>query len=248
MIAAMLVCTATSCSQALGAGPAKTSAVETNSLETILSSTNLTHGAAATNLYARHRIYINQKGSLDSKYDVVRDFANDYELISKIAECLIDSKMTLRKQKDGSYLYTNPDNDTSRLWVVHDRFSEDMFQGVYYFTGSRMFWDFEALVYLESKPNKKGGIEFDARIFADSGSAIARLLSKISFVKSYFARESTSVITQFDSVYEMLFKDPKENMEKIMQHRDPRSRIYFSDDEIEKIRRLYDTISTDDKK
>lgn len=215
----------------------------TNSLETILNSSSNTNAAA---LYKKYRIFIEKKGSLESSYDLVRQFSTEYELISKLAECLIDSKLSLRKQPDKSYLYNNGEDETSKLWVVYDHVSTNRFSGVYYFTGERFFSNFEALLHLESRPNSEGGIDFDGKIYADSESRIFRLMSKLSFVKSYFSSQATEVATRFDDVYREMTKDPEGNLKKIMNHRDPKGKIYFSDDEIERIIKFYNAVK--DKK
>lgn len=211
-------------------------------LEQILSNTNLPQAAAASNVYSRSSVHIAPKGRLKARYDAVYDFAREYVLISKIAECLVDSKYYFRANTNGSYVYTNPSDETSTAWVLQDLSSTTFFSGAYYFTGERTFWDFEALLYVESVPAKEGGIEFEADIYAYSTSKLFRFLSIIPGVRKYFASEATKVITQFDVVYTKLMEDPEGNLRKILEFKDDKGSSYFKDDELEKVLQFYNRI------
>jgi len=215
------------------------------SLEEMLSE-NIVTNAAATNLYAKHSIFLNPKGSLKSDFRVVNEFATDYELISKLAECLADSDVSVRKQDDGSYIYLNKKSKgSSKLWVLYDHSATNQFAGLYYFTGKKAFFNFKTLLYLNSTPKEDGSISFDGKIYADTDSAIANIASKIWFVRNFILGESNELISQFDTIYSQMMENPEENLKRIMQFRDPKGKIYFSGKDIEKLNRFYESLKKD---
>jgi hypothetical protein len=193
-------------------------------------------------LYDTHRIHIHHENSLESKFEIVPVFGTDYELISKISECISNSQFSIRKQLDGSYLYTNNKKETANLWVVYDQIAKDSFEGLYYLSGNRSFFDFNMLLHIQSKPNSDENISFRMDIYADTSSRLLRTFSKLSFVRNYIIREASRIITEFDNIYEHLTNNPEHNMLRFNEYRNPDNSLYFSDDDMKKIKEFYNMI------
>jgi multidrug efflux system outer membrane protein len=216
--------------------------VSSDALRQILrNATNLACAAAAENTFVNHTVFLTPKGSLKARYDFVSVFSTEYELVAKLAECLAGSSVRLRKQEDGSYLYIKKSNERFSIRVLHDECDDRHFQGVYYITADWVFITMRALLHLECRPDSQGAIEYSAHIYSDSDSRIMNLVSKIPFVQHYLTHEVDDVVTKFDIMYAEMLRAPGEDMKKVMQFRDPKGSVYFSDHDIELINRFLDT-------
>ena len=217
--------------------------VSTNDLlHILLNATNSPFAASAMSVYRKHTVFLDPQGSLTARFDVVGLFSTEYELMSKLAECLVGSQVKVRRQPDGSYLYINERKDRFTIHVIHDECDTGHFQGVYYFTGDRRFYTLEVLLHLESKPNRDGSIRYGAHIYADSDSRFVNFLSKIPFVRHYLIYEVNDVVAKFDIVYGQMLRDPRANLRKVMQCRDPKGMLYFSDQDIEMTTKFVDKL------
>jgi hypothetical protein len=108
-----------------------------------------------------------------------------------------------------------------------------------------VFVKLKALMHLESRPGRDGGIEYDARIYAGSDSPLFNFFTRLSLIKSYLADEVTSVVTEFDAVYDEMLKTPDANLRKLLEFRDPKADLYFTDQEIETARKCVGTLLDD---
>lgn len=226
-----------------GQAPDTALVVSTNDLVRILQkATNLTFVGSAWKTYRRHTVFLDRDGTLKARFDLVSVFSTEYELLSKLAECLVGSTVRLRKQPDGSFLYLKDGKDKFIIRVIHDESAPDHFRGVYYLTGERSFFRMEALLHVESRPNRQEGIDYAAHVYANSDSRILNLLARIPFVKRYLAGEMDDVVAKFDVLYAEMLLDPRANLQKLMKFRDPAGRIYFSDPDIEMTTRFVDTL------
>jgi hypothetical protein len=216
--------------------------VSTNDMLRILTNvTNFSCAASGKSVYLNHTVFMEPRGSLKARFDFVTAFSTEYELLSKLAECLAGTTVMVRKQPDGSYLYINASKEKSIIRVIHDECDSNHFEGVYFITVDRTFINVEALLHLETRPDRQGAIKYGAHIYADSDSRIMNLLSRIPFVKRILIREVNSVVTKFDVMYARMLNDPHENLRKVMELRDPKGVIYFSDHDIRLINRFLAT-------
>jgi hypothetical protein len=216
--------------------------VSTNDLVRILrNATNLACAAAAEKTYQKHTVFLNPKGNLKARFSFVSVFSTEYELVSKLAECLAGSTVRVRKQPDGSYLYVNASKDRFIINVIHDECDKSHFQGVYYITGDWGFATLEALLHLESKPDPDGAIKYAVNIYADSNSLTYNLFARIPFVKRYLTHEVNDVVAKFDAMYLQMLSNPRENLPKVMQCRDPGAILCFSDRDIELVKGFVNT-------
>lgn len=211
----------------------------TNELVRILgAASNLAYISEATNLYANHTVLLTPAGRLKARFEMVSVISTEYELLSKLAECLIGSRVRVRRQEDGSYLYTNEDGHPYIIRVIRDECGPGRYRGVFYLTGRKLFSNLRALVHLESRPGEDGGIEYGAQIFASSGSGVLNFFARIPFIRNMLMEDVATVVSKFDAVYYDMLKDPKEHFERVKKHRDPAVDPYFTDREIEITRRL----------
>ncbi|MBA4388096.1 MAG: hypothetical protein C0404_08955, partial [Verrucomicrobia bacterium] len=204
--------------------------------------TNLSCTAAAERVFRKYSVLLKPEGSLQARFDIVSSFATEYELVSKLAECLAGSAVRVRKQPDGSLLYVSESKDKYTIDVIHDEVDTNHFQGVYYITAEWRFFTMEALLHLESRPGREGGIKYGVRIYANSDSRILSILARFSFVDRYLLREVNDVVAKFDTVYGQMLQDPLENQKKLLEYRDPKATIYFTDPEIDLIKDFVDQL------
>lgn len=217
--------------------------VSTNDLVRILrGATNVPFAAAAELIYRKHTVFLNPKGDLRARFDHVSVFSTEYELVSKLAESLVGSSVRVRKQPDGSYLYISDTKDKYAIHVIHDESDAKHFQGVYYIVAKRRFLTLKALLHLESRPDREGRIKYAVHIYSDSDSWILNLVSRISFVKHYLIHEVSDVVANFDSMYSTMLQNPQEGLQKLMKLRDPAGSVYFSDSDLELVKKFVDNL------
>ena len=217
--------------------------VSTNDLARILlGATNCPGAPAARRLYADHAISLNPHGNLRARFDLVSIFSTQYELLSKLAECLVASPVKVRRQPDGSYSFLSQTGQKYLIQIIHDECDSLHFQGVYYITGQRLLVRLEALLHLESRPNARGGIEYGAKIYAGTDSRLVNLSARMPFVRDILNGEVNSVVSKFDPVYAELLTDPQDHLRRLMQLRDPAAELHFTDEELALVRQFVDRL------
>jgi len=217
--------------------------VSTNDLANVLRiTTNRPLAASAQKILGKHTVFLNPEGSLTAQFSLVSVFSTEYELVSKLAECLAGSSGKVRKQPDGSLLYINETKERFNIRVIHDECDSNHFEGVYYITTDRGFITIEALIHLESRPGPDGTIRYAVHIYADSNSRILNFLSRISLVRNYLTHEVNDMVAKFDTVYAQILSDPQKHLGTLMEFRDPTGSLYFSDREMKLIRIFVETL------
>lgn len=208
-------------------------------LEEIAAYPGVTNNPSVAMMYSSSNKIFEISGELKSGFNVLREFARDYELVAKVGECLSNSSITVKKQEDGSYTYFNKNSKTQlNFRPLYDEVGEEHFIGLYHFKGKKYFFDFEALGYLESRKKENHGIDFQFQVLLNQHSYLVNRM--LVFLAGLAKTESLETVAKLDQVYSSLLRDSEKNLARIREHIKSGKNPQFTEEEFKRLKDFFE--------